>query len=272
MFKELSLYDFKQLIEYVNANYWPCIHFVDPIENAMKLKRFEGRFYGYYVDERLSGIFYFSEKKFMCMHYTDESCLQKFDLLKAIRYHRPAFVKGLESQANALMKVIIRNLEDYSLAPCFIMKKEAGVLSYEGHVQNEWTEACDESLNFFIRVEAEFGRNPKSINTFRDLYKDKMDEGHYVYIESEGKVVAQGMIEYETSKFGMISGIYVDPRYRGKGYGKAITIALTNKLIEKGKIAALLVFKDNDGAINLYRSLGYEDTCDYAINKMDLRR
>lgn len=272
MFKELSLYDFKQVVEYVNANYWPCVHLIDPIEKLLKTKRFEGKFYGFYVDGQLMGIFYFSDKQFLCMHYTDDSCLAKFDLLKAIRLHRPLFIKGLEVKAQALMKVIIRNLSNYELAPCHIMTTENNV-EYKNHlVLSEWRPACDDSLNFFIKVEVTFGRNPKSINAFRDLYKEKMAAGQYVYMEADGRVVAQGMIEYETAKFGMISGIFVDPKYRGRGYGRAITKHLTASLVEKGKIAALIVFKDNKNAIGLYESLGYKSNCDYAINRMELRR
>ncbi|ADM27477.1 GCN5-related N-acetyltransferase [Ignisphaera aggregans DSM 17230] len=55
----------------------------------------------------------------------------------------------------------------------------------------------------------------------------------------------------------VIGDVYVHPDYRGRGYGKAVTSAITRDAVASGAIAMLHVDTENIPAINLYKGLGY---------------
>ena len=60
---------------------------------------------------------------------------------------------------------------------------------------------------------------------------------------------------------GFISELYVDEKYRGKGYGKQAMLLIEEKARELGlKSIGLHVFGVNQAARNLYEAVGYEIT------------
>ena len=56
----------------------------------------------------------------------------------------------------------------------------------------------------------------------------------------------------------VIGDVYTHPSYRGKGYAKIATSAITRDCIASGAMALLHVESSNDHAIRVYRALGYE--------------
>ncbi len=54
-----------------------------------------------------------------------------------------------------------------------------------------------------------------------------------------------------------IGDVYTRPEYRGRGYAKIVTSAVTRDAINSGAIAVLHVRADNLPAIRVYRKLGY---------------
>jgi len=58
----------------------------------------------------------------------------------------------------------------------------------------------------------------------------------------------------------MIGGVFTRKRYRGRGYAKAVTSALTREAVFSGAVAGLHVEVDNEPAIKVYKNLGYQIT------------
>lgn len=54
-----------------------------------------------------------------------------------------------------------------------------------------------------------------------------------------------------------LSGIVVDRAQRGRGIGRALTVALTGRALDRCGVSTLGVFSSNAPAISLYHSLGY---------------
>lgn len=55
----------------------------------------------------------------------------------------------------------------------------------------------------------------------------------------------------------IIGNVFVHPDYRGRGYGKAVTSAVTEDAVKSGALAYLQVEVNNTIAIGIYEKLGY---------------
>ncbi len=84
-----------------------------------------------------------------------------------------------------------------------------------------------------------------------------IEMGTYIGLKVDGKLVAMGGERLKPDGYVALSGICTHPDYRGKGYASAITGALTNKVLERGKKPFLYVALKNTGAFRLYEKLGY---------------
>jgi len=58
----------------------------------------------------------------------------------------------------------------------------------------------------------------------------------------------------------VIGGVFTRKEYRGRGYAKAVALALTREAVASGALAGLHVEEDNEPAIRVYKSLGYRIT------------
>lgn len=56
----------------------------------------------------------------------------------------------------------------------------------------------------------------------------------------------------------IVGGVFTRKKFRGKGYAKAATSALTRETVASGTFAGLHVEIDNKAAIGIYRKLGYK--------------
>ena len=85
-----------------------------------------------------------------------------------------------------------------------------------------------------------------------------IEMGKYIGVKVDGRFVAMGGERMKPEGYTEVSGICTHPEYRGKGYAKAITGALTNMVLERGETPFLNVFANNTPAIKLYEKLGYK--------------
>jgi Predicted acetyltransferase len=79
----------------------------------------------------------------------------------------------------------------------------------------------------------------------------------YYGVMADGKLVSTAFRYIALEEMHMIGDIYTRPEYRGRGYAKAVTPAITKEAIVSGAIASLHIETNNEPAIRVYRSLGY---------------
>ncbi|MFC7624227.1 GNAT family N-acetyltransferase [Microlunatus sp. GCM10028923] len=72
-----------------------------------------------------------------------------------------------------------------------------------------------------------------------------------------GSLIACGVVEDNVAGYPLLSGITVDPAYRGRGLGRAITAALTRFAVRRQGVCTLGAYAANSVAIKLYESLGF---------------
>jgi predicted GNAT family acetyltransferase len=63
-----------------------------------------------------------------------------------------------------------------------------------------------------------------------------------------------------------VGGVYTEPAERGKGYAKAVVVALLKAIFKEKSAACLFVKKRNRPAVSLYDRLGFEPNGDYVIS------
>ena len=105
------------------------------------------------------------------------------------------------------------------------------------------------------------------------LYKDlELERGIEISIDEAREilreythygVIADGVLASIVARYvslpeiHIIGGVFTRKEYRGRGYAKAVTSALTREAVSSGAFAGLHVETDNEPAIRVYRGLGY---------------
>ncbi len=86
--------------------------------------------------------------------------------------------------------------------------------------------------------------------------------GGYVGIRDAGRLVAMAGRRMRPDGWIEVSAVCTDEGYRGRGMGARLVRAVVHGIHQEGRRAFLHVEKGNDGAIGLYRKLGFEASRD----------
>jgi ribosomal protein S18 acetylase RimI-like enzyme len=73
-----------------------------------------------------------------------------------------------------------------------------------------------------------------------------------------GRLVAIARIAVQLPAVWIITGVFTDPSFRGRGLGREVTAAATADALAAGARAALYVRSDNAAAQTIYREIGFE--------------
>jgi predicted GNAT family acetyltransferase len=82
--------------------------------------------------------------------------------------------------------------------------------------------------------------------------------GEYWGIRSEGKLVAMAGERMRQGRFVELSGVCTHPDHLGRGMATSLCLKLTKRMMDRGDIPYLHVANGNDGAIHVYRKLGFK--------------
>lgn len=81
--------------------------------------------------------------------------------------------------------------------------------------------------------------------------------GVFLGIHDGDKLVAMAGERLRLPGLTEISAVAVDPDYRGRGHGRALTAALAQRIRAAGQMPFLHVYEDNKAAFGLYRKMGF---------------
>lgn len=76
--------------------------------------------------------------------------------------------------------------------------------------------------------------------------------------EIEGQIVSIVRFGIETSRLVNLGGTYTFPGYRRQGYAARVLAFVVNQIIDRGRMAHLIVDRDNHSAVALYRQIGFK--------------
>ncbi|HAS72987.1 MAG TPA: hypothetical protein DCS67_02455, partial [Clostridiales bacterium UBA8960] len=240
MFEKLERKHLSLLEAYLIKHNDDVIYLMKPVEQLTD-NQSQGHFYGYIENAQLMGIFYFSNKSVLLLHCTHKKILGSLQLLKAIKHHKPKFVKGNTEMTTGIYNLLCRAVAEISESKSILMvydKQDVEISKVEGYSlitgDNQIVKDLLSDMRFFIDVENHFGRPVKAINDIIKDFKHLIVQKNYLLAVIGNEIVAQGMIEDETSKLGILSGIYVAPKHRKKGIGNVLSKELTHMLTIRG--------------------------------------
>ena len=82
--------------------------------------------------------------------------------------------------------------------------------------------------------------------------------GRFIGIFDDGRLVAMGGERMAFGGYTEISAVCTHPDYRGRGLGGALLSAAGRRLIDEGRSVFLHSYADNEAALALYHSMGFQ--------------
>lgn len=89
--------------------------------------------------------------------------------------------------------------------------------------------------------------------------------GRFVGIREGGRLVAMAGERMWIDGFREVSGICTHPDVRGRGHARALSVRVVNRMLAAGETPFLHVLSANDGAIELYRALGFAVRAEFCL-------
>lgn len=152
------------------------------------------------------------------------------------------------------------------VTPSDIMVRDTdGIAMPEGDIVF-YDKPVEEWLDAYFNYE---GFEEKSQKIYRQMLDKVCIDVKYVAIREQGVIVAVASLAMERG-YMLIQNVVVHPKYRRKGYGKALCEALISKGKGEGaRTAWLQVIQSNVGAHKLYENLGFQKVYAYRYLKKD---
>lgn len=89
--------------------------------------------------------------------------------------------------------------------------------------------------------------------------------GDFFGVRRDGRLAAMAGQRFQPSGHAELSGVCTHPDLRGAGLATRLSAFVTRRIIETGDTPFLHAWKDNHGAIALYRRLGYRVSRDMNV-------
>ena len=146
----------------------------------------------------------------------------------------------------------LRNIDITTYINMVVFSNEFKAFKHEGITL--LNSSCEEHLQHFIRLKEVQGISMDKSKAMDILYRYR-----YYGLFVEDKLVSTACAYLRMPEVWIIGDVFTHPDYRGRGYAKAVTSAITNDAIVSGAKALLHVRADNKPAIRVYRAIGYKE-------------
>ncbi len=179
----------------------------------------------------------------------------------------------------------VLDLVDHS-GPCYLQIPQHFHEAVDARYKLDWTRPMRRmsltSASDFAEPAAAIATplTPDDEAAVRELYSDgvarhedpdffmrsQMNDATFYGVWSQGRLLAAGgtHLYSDAESSAAIGNVYTHSEHRGKGYGKAVTAAITANLAGRGiSTIALNVKNQNAAAIRVYEQLGFRFHCGY---------
>lgn len=270
-FFKLDRQHIPMLYKYIQENQYACYDMHLALSDAGQVK-LSATAYGYGDGTQLKGLAIFQAGGTMSCHFQDSGVFSKVDFLKALKLHRPSTIKAQREIVEKLVQMLTRTMDWYELEHCHLMRLSRGGVTHPSANQlklmNGTETVFSDVVGFMVEVERAFGRARMTVNQL----KEKLEQTPaYLFAFAEEEVVAQAVIEYQTEETAQLGGVYVKPKYRGRGIGTHLSQELSARQLSHVREVTLLVRQDNGAAVASYKKIGFEPVEEISRLHLQLR-
>lgn len=100
--------------------------------------------------------------------------------------------------------------------------------------------------------------------TSKEKIDEEMENGIYL-LEVDDRTTGMARFFGESRKYIDITTVYIDEKYRGKGYGKILMQLMVREALENNKIPLIQTGLNNKVASTIYENMGFDKVCDYTF-------
>ena len=269
MIRLLTQADKEEILKYLARNeietsfiYANIIEF--GVENNRDIRRCAD-YYGFFDKEILKGILPFYNLGSCIPHFEADEAVPLFsEIMKERNFE---FLMGMQKVIKPLYEEIKAYKENltYDESSYFINKNFKPFILDGVNFVN--ASERDKVVDFVLESRVKGFNQVAEREDVKKSISQRGIEEVFIFLEKDGKTVAQACVQAYTPKINQIGSVYTTEVERGKGYCKAITSELCSRIIANGKLPTLTVKKKNLPAIKAYTALGFEHYDDYLIIK-----
>lgn len=228
-------------------------------------KRRCGDYYGYFEGEALKGILPLYNLGSCMPHYETDAAAPAFaDIMKDRSFE---FLIGMQKYIKPLYERLkeYKETKSYDESFYFVNRNFKPYTSVGLEFLNSDGSANDKLANFVLRSRIKGFNQNTTIEEVKKSLQQRGEELEYLFLEKDGKTIAQACIQTYTPHINQIGAVYTAEEERGKGYCKTIVSEMCRRIIARGKLPTLSVKKHNTPAVRAYTALGFEHYDDYLI-------
>ena len=217
-----------------------------------------GHYFVYKSDRRLDGMMVFYNDGNAFVHtYNDDAKLSASKILIKSKYHSVWGLSDWLPNLNGLSANIGMQMDARELITMVRDKKVKLPKSGFDLMRIDNKINLNKYMPFIkICLYEGFGFKPLSRDIKKRMRERTENEPYFILYDNKFPV-SQCHIQSISETHGYIAGISTPRIYRRKGYARQITARACRFIEGKGRVSALTVNKTNTGAIELYKSLGF---------------
>lgn len=246
----------KEIIDYIGQDYGKCLYlYIDLLKYGLSNKNINmwwqkrGEDIKVLVFQYYSGVHVFSK---------DEE-FDVEDVIALLKEISPSMICGMESVITKLSDYLS---QDYELEIGYVAElgdcRDFGDTESYSAEENELPE-----LAAFLATDEALGK-PYGLELLKTQLLERYREGfgrNYI-MRIQGDIVATASTYAEKENIAVISGVMVDPDYRGRGLSKKVLSALCQELKTEGK--RVFSYYYIESAMRMHKAVGFEKIGNWA--------
>ena len=238
------------------------------------------------MDKEFIGILFLAAHGVLLHCFTKEITddIAKYIKNNFLKHTNPLSVMGeknisiyLEQLINESLSLVPARFENYKLltlktkpsAPNLFCKRASDNLN----AKLEFIKPQIEDAELLCPMEIEYNESEvlapgvkASHESCLKLLKKRINNHALYTVKKEGKYIAKAGINALGFNWNQIGGVFTIPEYRNSGVGAANMMVLTNDCFQYKKKCALFVKIKNPAARQMYKKIGFTESCDFRIS------
>lgn len=248
--------DLESILAYIGDEFGKCLYlYLDILKYG-----FENKNVNVWCQKSNENIVLITLQYYNGMHVftKDIEKVNLIDLVKLLKERNPNMICGMGN----IIRLLTSYFDNYHL--------EIGYVGQLVNLKDYSIKNCRVANEDDLKDIAEFMANDEALGKpygFDLLYKQLVERygqkyGRTFILEDNQQIVATASTYAEENKCAVVSGVLVDPNFRGRGLSKSVLTALCSNLKEEGYNVFSYYYIEQ--AIKMHKSVGFETLGEWA--------